>query len=46
VGRPFGLAVPQAPYHHDRLIEELVAAPTETWRAIGLPFAKPAMAAK
>jgi 5-aminolevulinate synthase len=40
------LRVTPTPYHDDRLIEELVAALTETWRALGLPFAKPAMAAE
>ena len=40
------LRITPTPYHDDRLIDELVAALTETWRALGLPFARPAMAAE
>jgi 5-aminolevulinate synthase len=40
------LRITPTPYHDDQLIEELVAAMVETWKAIGLPFARPAMAAE
>jgi 5-aminolevulinate synthase len=40
------LRITPTPYHDDKLIEELVAAMVETWKAIGLPFARPAMAAE
>jgi 5-aminolevulinate synthase len=40
------LRITPTPFHDDVLIEELVAALTETWRTIGLPFARPALAAE
>jgi 5-aminolevulinate synthase len=40
------LRITPTPFHDDELIEALVAALTETWRAMGLPFARPAMAAE
>jgi|SRR5271170_4587008 len=40
------LRITPTPYHDDALIEALVAALDETWRAIGLPLAKSAMAAE
>ena len=40
------LRITPTPYHDDKLIAELVAAMVETWKAIGLPFARPAMAAE
>jgi 5-aminolevulinate synthase len=40
------LRITPTPYHGDAEIDALVAALTETWKAIGLPFAKPAMAAE
>jgi 5-aminolevulinate synthase len=40
------LRITPTPFHDDALIAELVAAMVETWRAIGLPFARVAMAAE
>jgi 5-aminolevulinate synthase len=40
------LRITPTPFHDDTLIEELVAALSETWRAIGLPFERPALAAE
>jgi 5-aminolevulinate synthase len=40
------LRITPTPFHDDDLIEALVAAVTETWRAIGLPFERPALAAE
>jgi 5-aminolevulinate synthase len=40
------LRITPTPYHDDALIAALVAALTETWGAIGLPLAKPAIAAE
>ena len=40
------LRITPTPFHDDALIAELVGAMVETWRAIGLPFARVAMAAE
>jgi 5-aminolevulinate synthase len=40
------LRITPTPFHDDALIDELVIAMVETWKAIGLPFTQPAMAAE
>jgi 5-aminolevulinate synthase len=40
------LRITPTPYHDDDLIAGLVAALTETWRALDLPYAEPSIAAE
>jgi 5-aminolevulinate synthase len=40
------LRITPTPYHDDALIAELVAALSETWTSMGLPFAPHALAAE